>query len=465
MPEPSGLLLAKPGVAPPLDPDFRPIALGNHRYSEAVRASGKGIPLGLALEREGGRLSVFRTQIFPPGTGHDADTFRHVERLVKFLLWARGGWRVVIGGPREVGESIRETYSPRGARRFDFDFMGGIYEKPFTVEITTADRLPEPREAASPVGGHLEGCRIGFDLGASDYKLASVVDGEVVFTTELPWDPRVEADPQFHRRKIQEGLKLAASKMPRVDAIGGSSAGVIIDNKVMAASLFRSVPKDAFERSVKPMFLDLRREWGVPLEVANDGDVTALAGAMSLRANAVLGVAMGSSQAGGYLDREGRLTGWLNELAFAPNDYSPRAPADEWSGDIGCGVQCFSQQAVVRLAGPARIVLPEGHPAGQLKHVQDLHLSGDPRPAPIFETIGVYLGYAAALYATMYDYRAMLVLGRVTSGAGGDLILKKAREVLERDFPELAKSLALHLPDEKNKRVGQAVAAASLPAL
>jgi predicted NBD/HSP70 family sugar kinase len=172
---------------------------------------------------------------------------------------------------------------------------------------------------------------------------------------------------------------------------------------------------------------------------------------------------MGSSQAAGFLDAQGRVTGWLNELAFAPVDYNRRAAADEWSGDIGCGVQCFSQQAVVRLASVAGITLPAGHPAEQLKFVQELHQQGDPRPARIFQTIGVYLGYALAHYAEMYDFRHLLVLGRVTSGAGGELIVQKATAVLRADFPELGQKLSLHLPDEKSKRVGQAVAAASLP--
>jgi predicted NBD/HSP70 family sugar kinase len=282
-----------------------------------------------------------------------------------------------------------------------------------------------------------------------------------VFTTENPWDPRAQADPDWHYQKINDGLRLAAKHLPRVDAIGVSSAGIYIENKVMVASLFRAVPPNLFARKVKPMFLNLRREWGVPVEVANDGDVTALAGAMSLQTNAVLGVAMGSSQAAGFLDTEGRITGWLNELAFAPIDYNPHSAADEWSGDIGCGAQYFSQQAVVRLAPAAGIELEKGHPAEQLKFVQELQLQGDPRPARIFETIGVYLGYALAHYAEMYDFRRLLVLGRVTSGAGGELIVKKANEVLRADFPELR--LSLHLPDEKSKRVGQAVAAASLP--
>src|SRR5438477_1786397 len=389
-------LLARPTVAPPLDPEFHPISLGNREYRKLVSASNAKDCLAIALERNDGHRSMFRTDIVSPGSGSDAATLRFVERLVKFLLWQIGGWKITLGGPREIGNFIAQVYSRGGARAFDVNLMEQVYEKPFTVETVELSQVPAPRESSLALGGHLDGCRIGFDLGASDYKVAAVNEGEAAFTTEIPWDPRNESNPDWHYQKINDGLKLAARHLPRVDAIGGSSAGIYIGNKVMVSSLFRGVPPHLFEQKIKPLFLNLRREWGVPLEVANDGDVTALAGAMSLRENGVLGIAMGSSQAAGFLDAQGRITGWLNELAFAPVDYNPHAAADEWSGDIGCGVQCFSQQAVVRLAPVAGIDLPKGYPAEQLKYVQELHQQGDPRPARIFQTIGAYLGYGLA---------------------------------------------------------------------
>ncbi len=466
MSEADMLLLVKPAIPPPLDPDFRPIALGQRAYARAVATAKRAVPLALALERHDGQTSVFRTQIAEPGGEFDPATRRHVERLVKFLLWQIGGWKLTVGGPRELGNFLAATYARSGARAFDVDVVERVYERPFVVETVDPAHVPAAREASVALGGHLDGCRIGFDLGASDYKLAAVRDGQPVFTTEIPWNPKSQPDPDWHYRRINEGLKLAAGHLPRVDAIGGSSAGIYIDNRVMIASLFRAVPASIFADQVKPLFLNLRKEWGVPLEVANDGDVTALAGAMSLKVNGVLGVAMGSSQAAGFLDRHGCITGWLNELAFAPVDYQPRAPADEWSGDLGCGVQYFSQQAVGRLLGPAGIeVDPKLELPEKLKHVQALMAQGDARARRIYETIGVYLGYAVAQYATMYDYAHLLVLGRVTTGEGGEAIVSKAREVLRVEFPDLVSRLSLHLPDEKSKRVGQAVAAASLPKL
>src|SRR5438128_2239581 len=286
MPESTDILLAQPTVAPPLDPEFRPVALGNRRYRRAVATRKTKVPLAIALERKDGRIFVFKTEILPAGSGHDAATRRYVERLVKFLLWQIGGWRILICGPREIGGFIAETYAHSGARAFDAKLMEQVYERPFTVEPADLAKVPVACESFVALGGHLDGCRIGFDLGASDYKIAAVKEGKAVFTTEIPWDPRVQADPEWHYRKINDGLQLAAKHLPRVDAIGGSSAGIYIDNKVMVASLFRSVPPELFAEKVRPLFLNLRQEWGVPLEVANDGDVTALAGAISLQTNA-----------------------------------------------------------------------------------------------------------------------------------------------------------------------------------
>lgn len=452
----------RPRFAAPLDPGFQPAILWNRRSVQDAHASGRAVPLVIGLERERGLVSRFETVVRPDA---DADTVRYVERLVKFLLWARGGWKVHFGGPRAIGERIRACYSATGERAFDVELMGRVYERPFEIVLLEAGDVPAAREMSAALGGHLDGCRIGFDLGASDYKVAAVQEGKVVYSDEFPWDPKSQPDPQYHFDHIQKGLKKAASHLPRVDAIGGSSAGVIVDNKIMVASLFRAVPAADFDKA-KNIFLRLRDEWRVPLEVANDGDVTALAGAMSLGEKAMLGVAMGSSQAAGYLNAQGNMTGWLSELAFAPVDMNPRAVADEWSGDRGGGALYFSQQAVNKLLPAAGISLPKdmGLPE-RLKEVQALMAKDDPRAAKIYETIGVYLGYALPLYADFYDYRHILILGRVTTGKGGDIVIAKARDVLTGEFPEVAKKVAIHVPDEKSRRVGQAVAAASLPVI
>lgn len=456
--------LALPHFKPSLHPHFAPAVLADRAYHMLVRESGKSVPLVIGLERGDGSISVHQTQVFDESHSQAALNLRYAERLLKMLLWQRGGWRVMVGGPRSIGEHLRKIYSPAGERAFDAHFMTGVYESPFTVELATPEKVPPPSEDAMRLGRHLEGCRIGFDLGATDRKVAAVVDGEAVFSEEIVWDPKNATDPSYHFNGIMASLKSAASHMPRVDAIGGSSAGVYINNRPRAASLFRGIPKGLFDSKITRLFIDLKQAWGgISFVVVNDGEVTALAGSMSLNDNAVLGIALGSSQAGGYVTPKGEITTWLNELAFTPVDYHPSAPEDEWSGDRGVGAQYFSQQAVFRLAPVAGIHLDEKLGAAErLKAVQELHRKGDARAREIFETVGIYTGYGVAHYADFYELRHVLILGRVTSGEGGAVILRKAQEVLRQEFPVLAEKIQLHLPDESSRRVGQAVAAASL---
>ena len=461
-----GFRLIAPTHVPPLEPAFKPAVLANRAFREEVAASGAGVPLVIALERLDGSLSRYDTVAFPDGHPRAGANLVYAERLVKFLLWARGGWRVFVGGPPSVGEHIRRVYASDGERKFDYHFMGEqVHGRSFKVTACAAQVVPPAREVGQPLGRHLDGCRIGFDLGASDLKVSAVVDGEAIFSEEIVWEPVEQTDPHYHQSKIREALKLAMSKMPRLDAIGGSSAGVIVDNRPMVASLFRGIPADRFGE-IREMFLRFRDEFGVPLDVANDGDVTALAGAMSLDDNAVLGIAMGSSEAAGYVNPEGAITGWLNELAFAPVDYNPDAAVDEWSGDAGVGALCFSQQCVFRHAPAAGITLPpDATKAEKLKHVQAALEAGHEGARKIWESIGVYLGYGIAHYADFYDIRHVLILGRVTSGSGGGLILSGAKAVLESEFPDVAARASIQLPDEKSRRVGQSIAAASLPAI
>jgi len=414
----------------------------------------------LGLERENGLLSRHETLVH---SHPDAATLLYVERIVKFLLWSRGGWKLHFGGPKPLGEFIRKTYSLRGARKFDCEMMARAYGRKFQVVLTSAAKVPVHKESQVAAGGHLKGYRIGFDLGASDYKVSAVMNGEVIFTEEMPWHPVIQPNPEYHYHHLSAALHRAAAHLPHVNAIGGSSAGIIVDNEIRIASLLRAVPKKLFPKAAG-IFKRIQKEWNVPVVVMNDGDVTALAGALSLRQKGMLGIAMGSSQAVGFMNLQGCIPGWLNELAFAPVDYNPAAVADEWSGGAGVGALYFSQQAVNRLLPVAKISLPKkmGLPE-RLKQVQNLMANGDVRAAKIYETIGVYFGYAIAHYADFYDFQHLLILGRVTTGRGGDIMLAKAREVLRKEFPELAARIELHVPDEKSRRVGQAVAAASLP--
>lgn len=453
---------------PPLDPGFVPAIQWVRAYQAHVAADPDSRPLALAVEREGGYRDIYRTRILPHRGAAVALNNRYVERLVKFLLWQRGGTRVTVGGPAELATMLGSVYSPTGARHFDAEFFSArCYRSPMVFESCAYDDSPAPHEASRPLGRHLEGCRIGFDLGGSDRKCAALIDGKVVFSDEVAWNPYFEKDPSYHVNGIQDSLLRAAAHLPRVDAIGGSAAGIYVNNEIRVGSLYRGIAAADFDRHIRRLFFDLKPRWNnVPLEVVNDGEVTALAGSMSLNVNALLGISLGTSTAGGYVTPEGNITTWLNELAFVPVDFRANAPADEWSGDEGCGVQYFSQQAVGRLLGPAGIDLPAALPLPEkLVEVQRLMEAGNARAHSLFETIGVYLGYSMAWLAEFYTMEHALVLGRVTSGAGGNVIVERAQAVLRDEFPALAQRLRLHVPDERFKRHGQAIAAASLPAI
>jgi predicted NBD/HSP70 family sugar kinase len=462
----NGLALVAPRITPALDPDFRPAILANRAFRSLVRTSGNPVALGLALEQADGNVSHFRTEVLPESHPQADGNFVYVERILRLLIWSRGGFRIHIQGPPALATKIAGYYRDTATGKFDSNIVAErMFDHP--LEVIHARELPAERNSATSLGRHLEGCRIGFDLGGSDRKAAAVIDGKVVFSEETVWDPYFQPDPQYHFDGVMDSLKKAAAHLPRVDAIGGSAAGIYLNNHVKVASLFRGVSPELFNSRVKDMFLEIRKKWNnLPFQVMNDGEVTALAGSMSLGKNRILGISFGTSTAGGYVNAQGNITSWINELAFAPVDYNPNAPRDEWSGDYGCNVQYFSQQCVGRLLAPAGIEVDEklGLPE-KLKLLQILMEQGDVRAGKIYETIGTYFGYAVAHLADFYDLENVLILGRVTSGPGGEVIIAGAKEVLKIEFPEIAEKISFHIPDEKQKRHGQAVAAASLPAL
>lgn len=443
---------------PVLDPEFMPML----KFNEAFEKNAAK-PVSIAVERADGQMATCHTKIYENADMREANCY-YIDRLVKTILWLKGGFRIYVAGDKDIYDYLAATYSADGARAFDWDFMAGVYEHPF--EVLFCAEVPEAKDAPKAMGGHLEGCRIGFDAGGSDRKVSAVIDGETVFSEEVVWYPKINEDPEYHYDGIVSAFKAAAEHMPRVDAVGISSAGIFINDRTMVASLFNKVPKDLFEEKVKDIYIRAVKDTfgDIPYSVANDGDVSALAGTLSLKDNNVLGIAMGTSEAGGYVDEEGRITGWLNELAFVPVDANPNAMVDEWSGDIGCGVKYFSQDGVIKLAPAAGIELDEAAaPAQKLKVVQQLMEEDDKRAADIYQSIGVYLGHTLAYYYQLYGFRYVLLLGRVMSGKGGDLLMETCQQVLNEEYPEIAAKFQLTLPDEYFRRVGQSMAVASLP--
>lgn len=440
------------------DEKFYPMIDAVSDFEKLVEKKG-GVPVSIAVERNDGYNYVYSYNALKDGVD-DALNFKMAERIVKTVLWVCGGYKITIVGSGSIYEYIKKAYTDKGLRAFDVEFMQTVYEKPFTVE--KADTVPEKKYQSAKIGGFIDGCRIGFDAGGSDRKVSAVIDGKVVYSEEVVWNPKTTEDPHYHYDGILAAMKTAASKMPRVDAIGVSTAGVIVADKPMVSSLFIKVDKQKYGDFVKNVYLAVAKEMNAPIVVANDGDVTALAGSIDLNDDGVLGIAMGTSEAVGYVNTDGGLNGWISELAFVPVDFNDGAMVDEWSGDYGVGCKYFSQDAVIKLAGFAGIKFEDGlTPAQKLKVVQKMVEEGDEKAQKIYEDIGTYLAYTIPYYAKFYDIKHLLLLGRVMSGKGGNIIVETCKNKLYASFPQF-NGLDVSLPDENSRRVGQSIAAASL---
>lgn len=455
---------------PKLEKEFTSAILELRRFHSDVAKAKQKQHLIVAIERAGGYIYRKEFDIFLDGVDDSRNTFI-TERLIKTILWVIGGFKIYIAGSHIVYENIKSYYKDGGLRDFDYNFWKTTFEREVEVIECTYDNIPKEVNSSEASGGHLEGKRIGFDAGGSDIKVSAVINGEVISSKEIVWLPKLHEDIQYHYEYIYkallEGVKALGGD---VDAIGISTAGVIVSDRPMVSSIFIKVPKKDFEE-VKYAYVNnvhrLEKQLGhkIPYVVANDGDVTALAGALDLNSPCVLGIAMGTSEAGGYVDRNGNLPGWFSELAFVPLDYNPNSEIDEWSKDFGVGCKYLSQDAVIKLLPKAGIeVDPKLTLAEKLSYVQSLMEKEDKRARDIFETIGVYLAHALALYAEFYEIRHVILLGRVVSGKGGDIILDVARKTLKEDFPEYA-FFKLSMPSERMRRVGQSISAASLPKL
>ncbi len=459
---------ATPKLAAPFDPGYRPAALWTRAYRRLVAAEPQRQTVRIALGRTDGIVFHHSFEILPWNSATAEATYRLIERTLKYLLWQKGGCYVWLAGCPEAAARLAQDYAAGGNRAFDAEVMGEtIFGAPFSVKACTESELPAASEPKFRMGGCWKGCRVGFDLGGSDRKCAAVIDGKVVHTEEVPWSPVTAADWRYHRDGIEDSIKRAAAHLPHVDAIGGSAAGVYVNNEPRIASLFRGVPRPDFDAHIRPLFHDIEKRWQVPLILMNDGEVTALAGSLSLNDRPVLGMAFGTSLAGGYCTSDGGLTPWLDELAFVPVDFrSSGAPQDDWSHDYGVGAQYLSQQAVGRLAVAAGVDfapdctgLPE-----RLAEMQRRMDGGDRVAHDIFTAVGRFLGYTVAHAADFYNLKRFLALGRVTSGSGGDIIIAESTSVLRNEFPDVAEQVKIEMPDETSKRHGQAVVAASLPA-
>eukprot|EP00429_Kryptoperidinium_foliaceum_P086400 CAMPEP_0176201090 /NCGR_PEP_ID=MMETSP0121_2-20121125/9389_1 /TAXON_ID=160619 /ORGANISM="Kryptoperidinium foliaceum, Strain CCMP 1326" /LENGTH=501 /DNA_ID=CAMNT_0017539961 /DNA_START=53 /DNA_END=1558 /DNA_ORIENTATION=+ len=479
-------LLVRPGVPAPLDPNFCPFILSKRQYLKRIADClefGKVADFHFAIERPDGcgrdSLPVFTKS----HEGFDASVFLAGE-AIRYMLWQRGGYKVTLFGPKEVCDAVTAAYSAGGKYDFEVRTMPKIYGTKWSVSTAAKlESLPANKEAPIQCGKVASGNRIAFDLGKSDVKTVAVANGEVLDSAETEWDV-TNPDPQYHYDLIVKAMKATAAKLPGpVEAIGGSATGAVSANSEATwCDCFPNVPPDVYKEKVVPIFnVIAKKEFGdVPIKVINDGEVTAVAGGQMIGEGCLFGISLGSSEGSGYVYEDGSLTGWINENAYNPFDLNPDAPGNPWSPHRGDAAMYLGQRAATRLAKLGGIDLPAEmmptHPnmnaASHVPHAQCLKKiqaamkdpAKEPQARKIYETIGVYLGYAIAQYCQYLPIKNVLILGRVTTGAGGEIMMDWARKVLSADFPELA-GIKFHTPSEHMKRVGQCVAAAALPEL
>lgn len=478
------LLLSRPKVLAPLDPNFSPLVLGKRQYLAA--AKGCAEKLEWALLREDG-CARYSLPVFPEGSEDAQASIYLAGVLIQEMIWQRSGGELLLCGPGAICAAVKAAFSIGGAYEHEITIMPnvcGTPEKPFQVKIVSAADLPKAKDTPQKCGKDANGCRLAFDLGKSDLKTVAVKDNEVLYSKETEWDV-TNPDPEYHYAAILSAMNLAKEKLPRVDAIGGSACGPISgNNEARFCDIFPNVPPDVYKAKVVNIFARLSKEVAgdVPLKVINDGEVTAMAAVQKIKAGNVMGLSLGSSVGAGYANADGNLNGWINEMCHTKLDLNPEAPTDPWSNEAHTGIShmYLGQRAATKLVSkididvPAHYVYP--HPGmctiKHEDHAQCLKLiqkamadpQQEPKVRPLYETVGVYLGYALAQYAEFYSIDHVMILGRVSKGTGGDIILDTARKVLEKEFPELP-TITFHTADDHFKAVGQCIAAAALPTL
>mmetsp|Transcript_77766 Transcript_77766/g.172217 ORF Transcript_77766/g.172217 Transcript_77766/m.172217 type:complete len:522 (+) Transcript_77766:72-1637(+) len=482
------LLLVKPKVPAPLDANFAPFILGKLNYLKCAKEANCTKTLEWALPRADDCCARGSLLCFPEASEYFEATIFLAGVLIQEMMWERSASSLQLCGPQEVCSKVKEAFSIRGKFKFEVETMPkvcGTPDSPFEVSIVASESaLPKAVDRPIKCGQDASGCRLAFDLGKSDIKTVAIKDNKVVESKETEWDV-TNADPQYHWDMILTAMKETAATLPRVDAIGGSATGTVsADNEATWCDIFPNVPPDVYKEKVVPIFKNLAKEFGnVPLKVINDGEVTAVAGAIMVGEGNLLGISMGSSEGGGYCNKDKNLLGWINELCYIQLDLNPDAKSDPWTkGHQGISHQYLGQRGATKLAVRAGVEVPEemypDHPnmnnMRHEPHAKCLKLIQAAMKDPakkagvtsLYETVGVYLGYALAQYCEPghYSIDNVIILGRVSTGEGGTVMCNKAKEVLEVEFPYL-KHIKFHFPDEHFKRVGQCIAAAALPTL
>jgi len=441
---------------PVFDEDFYPL---KKFFDEYLKGAKK--PVVIALYRNQGYVSVYNTFIYGTADKEELDSY-YIQRLVKLLLYTKGGYKVVICGDNRVTSYVKRIFSKTGKRAFDNELMERVYDNYFEIVYIPANSAPSENESSSAVNIDKNGNRIGMEINQEFISAVALCNGGLVFSGKEKWEPQANSKPEYHCKFIADMIQKAASKLEKVDCIGVSSAGIHIDNKTMISSLYSLVSDRDFEKKIKNIYIDIASDLETRLRVENDGDVTALAGAQIIDSGNVLGIILGASEGSGYVDKNRNITGWLNELAFAPVACSDSAVFDSWSGDYGCGGQYLSDSAVARLAYKAGFSFEKSlNDTQKREQLQKALQENDQKAIKVFSDIGIYLGHIIPLYAQIYEISHIMLLGEIMASKSGEIIIESAKKVLCEEYPECC-NIVLHLPEETVIKEGLSFAAASL---
>ena len=214
-----------------IDKDFKPIYL----VCEEMERGGN-IPFSISVFRDDELLSTFKSKI----TKNFDESYTYFKQMFLTVFWIYGGNKVFIKGNEKYLLKILDSLLKDEEVKITLETMKEIFHSDVLV---TYSKAPLPKRTIKKVklASSFKGNRIGFDAGGSDRKVSSVVDGKVIFEEETVWLPKENPDWHYHEKGIIDSLNKAAEKLKTVDAVGVSTSGIIIDNKMVQAALFVKV--------------------------------------------------------------------------------------------------------------------------------------------------------------------------------------------------------------------------------
>lgn len=431
-----------------LDKDFKPIIDSFESFQRRAKE-----PITLTIKRGEEVIFPFSMRI----SSNFEKSYFYTKRLLLTLLWMVGGEEIFYTGSPLFYHYLEKRLETDEEILSSLHEMEKIFNRSFSFK--RVEEVPQRKDKVNPFSGSFKGCRIGLDLGGSDRKVTVVKDNEVVYSEETLWSPKEQNDPQYHYLGMLDSLERAKKYLPHVDGIGISTAGIVANNELLFAALYAKVTEEKKQKEARPVFKNIMKEHfpNVPFQVENDGDVSAIGASALYHKNKVLGLALGTSFAAGYV-KDSSLNGWISELSKVPINVSKKARKHYILGIEGSASEYLSQKGIVYLLENNGLSL-QGDLPHKLLQIQKLAEEGDPLVLKGYHDMGIYLGSDIRYLSLFYDIESVFLLGRVMSGKGGEILLQTASDYLKKKKMQID----LFSADEDFKRLGQSYIAASLP--